>query len=166
MASKPNDTEPSKSQQPQSTSQTTPKTKPPKAVLAPALAAPYDMVNDLYKLITNNKPTLDSVNTVYDELMAKEKAVLDTIRRVVEDKAEERRISKSFLDTPIKNVPLELTRSMSDLLADWILRPPSSYKDVIAILSKNHRMIYFGISLVVVALFLIFIQINDGSSIA
>lgn len=135
---------------------------PPKGLRTPALAAPYDLANDLYNLITNNKPVSDSVNTLYDELMAKEKRVLETIQRVVEDKAIDRKMKNSFLETPISRMPLELIRSMTGLLASLTISPPVSYDNLMTTMAKDHRMIYAGISLVIIALFLIFIQISDS----
>jgi hypothetical protein len=138
----------------------------PKPLRTPALAAPYELANDLYNLITNNKPLSDSVNTLYDELMSKEKKVLDTIQQVVEDKAAERKKKTSFLETPISRIPLDLIRSMTGLLATWTKSPPTSYDDVINIMAIDHRMIYTGILLVIIALFLIFIQISNGPLVA
>jgi hypothetical protein len=140
---------------------TKPKKKTPKGLLAPALAAPYELANDLYNLITNNKPSTDSANTLYDELMAKEKAVLDTIQRVVDDKAEERRVAVDFVSTPLHRIPQNLIYSMAGLLADWTKSPPASVSEAMAVLTKDQRMIYAGITLVLIALFLIFIQISD-----
>lgn len=131
------------------------------SALGPALAAPYDVANDLYNLITNNKPATDSVNTLYDELMQKEQRVLDTIKRVVEDKADERRQVKAFLSTPVEKIPLELVRTMTAMFAEFAVNSPKDYAEFMAIMIKDHRMIYAGISLIIVALFLMFIQISD-----
>jgi len=116
--------------------------------------------NELYKLITNTKPVNDSPNAMYDELMQKEARLLETVDRVIEDRAEERRREKTFMDTPIKKMPLEFLRSVKGMFED--LQEVSDMKALWAIIYKDKRMIYGGILLIIVATFLMLIQVSGN----
>jgi hypothetical protein len=89
---------------------------------------------------------------VYTALMAKEKDVLDTINRMVEQK-------------PVTNLSF-VDQSLFDLVTNFALAWKRIYqeavlykqRDVMALFYNNERKIYVGVMLVVIALFLYFID--------
>jgi len=120
--------------------------------------------SDLYNLITNKKPATDSVNEMYDELMKREDRVLKIVDRVVDDKQAEHARSKIFTETPVNRIPYEMYKSVRGLITD--LQASKDYSDVWKATYKGQRIIYIGLLLMIIAVFLMLIQgsENDASS--
>jgi len=96
---------------------------------------------------------IDTTKTLYDELMGKETRVLSTIDRYIEDKAASDLQSKRFINTPISQIPVTLFRTLGDLLTD--ASKAKTKKEVNQLFSPT-RLIYLGILLIIIAVFILF----------
>ena len=96
----------------------------------------------------------------YTELMKKERRVLDTVDRVVND-AQAQKIRKSGL--LYMSVPEVLTRTAETLHDVYLeLFTVSNLREAWEVLSRPERRIYLGIVLVLVGLILGFVQMTSA----
>ena len=85
---------------------------------------------------------------VYQELMKKERRVLDTVDRVVNDsRAKE---SVAFLNLPLHVIAIRMVAAVKGLLDD--LMEARSYKDVARALLQPDRRTYLGMCVIALAL--------------
>lgn len=119
---------------------------------------------DLYRIITNKQPNDDSQTDVYQELMKREQRVLQTIDRIVEQKEKEKLEINNILDVPLRRLPLEILRTVSDIIDEFLVARPdgSLHTRIYAILSKDQRLIHIGVLCIVVSVILMFLQ-NSSS---
>ena len=118
--------------------------------------------SDLYNLITNKKPASDSANEMYDELMKREERVLKIVDRVVDDKQAEHARSKTFSETPVNRIPYEMYKSVRGFITD--LQTSADYGDVWKATFKGQRVIYIGLLLMIIAVFLMLIQVSENDA--
>jgi hypothetical protein len=108
------------------------------------------------KLLKDERPIqLDSTNTFYDELMSKEKRVLSTIDRYILERKEAALRNERFLDTPLSQIPVMLFKNLNDMLDDS--GKVKTFKQFKAMFASGNRMIYVGILLILIAIFILFV---------
>lgn len=119
---------------------------------------PQEEYRSLLQLVAKEKKKKNAAESdekpldVYQQLMAKERRVLDTVDRVVND-AEERRLQ----ETVIHRMPVHeiLMRTIGALRALWDdLIASTSVKDVLDAISDRSRMPFLGISLISISVFI------------
>lgn len=97
-----------------------------------------------------------NVEDSYQDLMSKETEVLNTVNNVVKYYRDQDIHDSEFIN---QNVSLILQRFpivLRDTLEDLV--KVGSYKDFMTVMTRDDRLIYLGMSLIVIALFLFFIQ--------
>ena len=121
---------------------------------------------DLYRIITNKQPNDDSQTDVYQELMKREQRVLQTIDRIVEQKEKEKLEINNILDVPLRRLPLEILRTVSDIIDEFLVSRPdgSLHTRIYAILSKDQRIIHIGVLCIVVSVILMFLQNSNSET--
>ena len=96
------------------------------------------------------------VDDTYKELMKKEDKVLDTVNAVVNHYREKRSDKKQFINMSIYEMYnllfLEIPLMMMEMYK------VKDINDIIEVLTKNSRLVYIGIILVILSIFLFFIE--------
>lgn len=142
--------------------------QPSKVVASP----PFDPQAEYRKLLDtvaaedsrrgNVRRTMQSARDldVYQSLMSREKRVLDTIDRVVNDDIQRRATSSSLAGMPLHELCYRTIESIRGLFDDLITAASSrSWEDVLAALRNQHRMPFIGIALVTIGLVLAAINV-------
>jgi len=113
-----------------------------------------DFINDN---AVNTKKKNENLNTedIYQKLMKKETKVLDTLNNVVEYKRtqEESSQTSQFVNMSLHKIILKTMRVMSELLND--LGKQKNLKEVFHQFTKDGRLIYVGIFIVIVSIFIL-----------
>jgi hypothetical protein len=118
----------------------------------------YDIINDL-----NKKP--DSNNSIYDELKSKEDKYYDSINRVIDYKNKENDKSVYFEYTSIKDVLINLFLTLNIVSKELMIFnfDAFDYKIFIKIFNKGHRLIYIGIFIILISIFMLLIEVSDST---
>jgi allophanate hydrolase subunit 1 len=117
----------------------------------------------LTDLVTSKRPTDDSNNTLYDELMLKEKRVLDVVERLIEDKQNQDYRKTMFVDIPLSKLPYLMLKEINELMTDVMeLRGTMTMEKLRNLVGKNHRLVYIGILLVLIAVGLMLMNISEN----
>jgi uncharacterized BrkB/YihY/UPF0761 family membrane protein len=91
---------------------------------------------------------------VYDELITKEKHVLDTINRVVNHEQRKKMKTKTITDMSLTSIAIAFHKHIVDFLNEiWQVKSLKQLQDC---LSKDERKIFVGIFLILVALLYFF----------
>ena len=85
---------------------------------------------------------------VYDLIMSREKNVLESVNRVVNQKEKEH-TKKSFRDTSVENVVYRVFVTLNNVITDMFSKKPMT------LVFKKERRLYIGLFLVVVSILLI-----------
>jgi len=106
------------------------------------------------------KEILDVVNRSnvedsYQDLMQKEEKVLDTVNNVVKYYRDEDIKNGEFINQGISTIITRYFDVFKEILDDFTSNKKKSFIDII---SKDDRPIYIGITLIIIALFLFFIE--------
>ena len=121
-----------------------------------------DQLNDFTKIINNKyKNTGITKDSIYDEIMKKEKNVKEIIDRVI-DHEKQKELNKLFVNTSFSDISLNIFKVLNDILEDFTKSKKLSLKKLKKILSKEKRIIYIGIFMIVCAIFLALIEISDS----
>lgn len=121
-----------------------------------------DQLNDFTKIINNKyKNTGITKDSIYDEIMKKEKNVKEIIDRVI-DHEKQKELNKLFVNTSFSDISLNIFKVLNDILEDFTKSKKLSLKKLKKILSKEKRIIYVGIFMIVCAIFLALIEISDS----
>lgn len=121
-----------------------------------------DQLNDFTKIINNKyKNTGITKDSIYDEIMKKEKNVKEIIDRVI-DHEKQKELNKLFVNTSFSDILLNIFKVLNDILEDFTKSKKLSLKKLKKILSKEKRIIYVGIFMIVCAIFLALIEISDS----
>lgn len=118
-------------------------------------------INDLYKII-QNKYDASTINkdSIYDELMNKEGNVKEVIDRIIDYK-EKQKLDDLFVNTKFKNIFMNIFKTLNHLIDDLTKHKDISYKQLKKMLNKEHRLIYIGLFMIMIAFFLSLIEISD-----
>lgn len=98
------------------------------------------------------------VENSYEDLMKKESDVLDTVNNVVKYYRDNDIHEAEFIHQSIVHIIYRFSTVWKEVIEE--ATTVSSYHDLIEIVSKNDRPIYLGISLILLALFLIFVEFS------
>lgn len=100
----------------------------------------------------------DDIYNKYENLMKKENKVLDTVNHVIKNvkniESQQNQIIHMSIYQIYNNMFLEIPKIMNELYRI------NNTNDIIIILTKNNRLIYLGIILVLISIFLFFIEIS------
>lgn len=118
-------------------------------------------INDLYKII-QNKYDASTINkdSIYDELMNKETNMKEVIDRIIDYKNKQK-LDDLFVNTKFKNVFMNIFKTLNHLIDDLTKHKDISYKQLKKMLNKEHRLIYIGLFMIMIAFFLSLIEISD-----
>ena len=119
-------------------------------------------INDLYKII-QNKYEASTINkdSIYDEIMNKEGNIKEVIDRVIEYK-EKQKLEDLFINTKFKDLFMNIFKVLNNLVDDLTKHKNISYKQLKKIVKKQHRLIYLGLFMILIAFFLALIEISDN----
>ena len=96
-----------------------------------------------------------NVEDSYQDLMQKEEKVLDTVNNVVKFYRDDDIRNGEFINQDISTVITRYLDVWKEILDDFTSNKQKSF---IYIISKDDRPIYIGITLIIMALFLFFIE--------
>ena len=118
-------------------------------------------INDLYKII-QNKYDASTINkdSIYDELMNKEGNIKEVIDRIIDYKKKQK-LDDLFVNTKFKNIFMNIFKTLNHLIDDLTKHKDISYKQLKKMLNKEHRLIYIGLFMIMIAFFLSLIEISD-----
>jgi hypothetical protein len=120
-----------------------------------------DKINDIYKIIQNKYKTYTSnKDSIYDEIMKKEKNIKEVIDRVIEYKENEKK-KDLFINTSFNDICLNIFKVLNNLIDDLTKYDKISYKQLKKIVKKKHRLIYIGLFMIIISIFLSLIEISD-----
>lgn len=94
----------------------------------------------------------------YTKLISKEKDVLNTINDVVKYYRDKDTKEYQFVNKPLIEIYLSFFNTFLDIFNDFINMDKNT--NIINIFTKNDRMIYIGILIIVISLFLFYIKIS------
>ena len=106
----------------------------------------------------NFKKLLDKSNPdhLYEELMKKEERLLQTMNRVVDYSNKKELESKEFVNMPVKDASSNFMLGVIAMIND--LTKVKDGQQLMQIVMTTERIIYIGIILVIISMFLFFIQ--------
>ena len=120
-----------------------------------------EKINDIYKIIQNKYKTYTSnKDSIYDEIMNKEKNIKEVIDRVIEYKENEKK-KDLFINTSFNDICLNIFKVLNNLIDDLTKYDKISYKQLKKIVKKKHRLIYIGLFMIIISIFLSLIEISD-----
>jgi Fe2+ transport system protein B len=124
-----------------------------------------EYINDFYKIITNKYDSVKSLNkdTIYDEILKREKGLLEILNRITEYKEKEEKEKNDFMSQNIKFIFKNIFVSLNDLLNDITKNKKITYKKLKKKIMKKHRIMYIGLFLVIISIFMMMIEISDGA---
>jgi len=114
---------------------------------------PLTQYYDMLKILDEDA---DMRNDVYDELMRKEKEVLNVVNRVANQKD-----SPSLLTFPNISVTEGIARfsfTWKNIITELI---DSRGKDTFIILLKDDRKVYVGLMIIILAFFIFFMSVSE-----
>ena len=115
-----------------------------------------EYTNMLHALYGDNKG--HDLDEVYQELMNKEKNVLDTVDRVVNQKRRKSVRDEQFINMPVYAVVMRFGTVLSTLVSDVV--KARSVRKAWAAVHREDRGIYVGLLLIIIALFLLIVQVS------
>lgn len=118
----------------------------PKIIDAPTVHESSNL-ND-YDVVKNLLRQQDETE-VYQELMRKERRVLDTINRMVDHEKIKQESTDDFLKLNLMQVVEKLYRTMYNVMKE--LMHAKRFQDIATILTKDDRQIYIGLFLLFIA---------------
>jgi len=107
--------------------------------------------NEFKNLLDKSEPT-----NLYEELIQKEDRVLKTVNRVVDYSNRKDLESKEFINMSVGNATVGFLQTMVDIVQD--LTKAKDAMQFVTVLYKGDRVIYIGILVVLISLFLFFVQ--------
>jgi hypothetical protein len=121
-----------------------------------------DQLNDFTKIIHNKyKNTGITKDSIYDEIIKKEKNMKEIIDRVI-DYEKKQELNKLFVNTRFSEIFLNIFKILNDTLDDFTKIKKMNLKKIKKIVTKEKRIIYIGIFMIICALFLALIEISDS----
>ncbi len=98
---------------------------------------------------------------VYEEVMKKEKNVLSTIDHVVNHIKENDIKSDQFINLSLSHVVDKFLLLIPEIIKE--MSTVRSIQDLIKVISKEDRIIYIGIMLIIIALFIFLVESSSPS---
>jgi hypothetical protein len=110
----------------------------------------YSEYKDILDIASSN-----NVENTYEELMKKESKVLDTVNNVVKYYRDEDIKNGEFINQGIASIITRYFDVYTEIINDFT-NPKK--KSLMQIVNKDDRPIYIGLTLIIIALFLFFIE--------
>lgn len=121
-----------------------------------------DQLNDFSKIINNTyKNTGITKDSIYDEIMKKEESIKEVMNRVI-DFEKKKELNKMFVNTNFSEITTNIFKILNEILEEMSLAKKINLKKLRKILTKEKRIIYLGLFLVLCAVFLALIEISDS----
>ena len=118
--------------------------------------------DEILGLVRHARPTASPADgEVYQQLMAKEQRVLDTVDRVVNDSKRVERQATTLMTMPLHELTMRMMAAVRGLMDD--LLASRSAAEVGAALAKEDRRIYLGVCLLALGFLLAFVQATSGT---
>jgi hypothetical protein len=102
----------------------------------------------------------ENQDNTYEELMKKEKYTLDTVNKVVKYYQDHDIKNKTFANMSFYEIIIRTSEVWTDIFND-IINWKSTKKNALEVVQKEDRLLYIGIFLIFVSLFIFFIVISD-----
>lgn len=121
-----------------------------------------DQLNDFSKIINNTyKNTGITKDSIYDEIMKKEDNIKEVMNRVI-DFEKKKELNKMFVNTNFSEITTNIFKILNEILEEMSLAKKINLKKLRKILTKEKRIIYLGLFLVLCSVFLALIEISDS----
>lgn len=121
------------------------------------------LIETAYGDYTNLINALDndvSKQTIYEEVMAKEKNRIDMINRVVEQQQSLKTESSIFYNKRLIEIAITCAETWRAMFYNVVNDKPKSISELYNIFLHDDRRIYTGIMIVLIGMFLYFIDIS------
>ena len=120
-----------------------------------------DELNDLTKIIENKYNSTEiTKDSIYNELMKKEKNIKEVIDRVIKfNKDQEKK--QEFLQTSIIKTITNTFKVLNEILEELLKSNKLNIEKIKKIVGIKHRLIYIGIFLIILSVFLAMIEMAD-----
>lgn len=121
-----------------------------------------DKYNDFLKIIQNKYNNVNlNADSIYDELVKKENSILKTINRVI-DFEKDKENKKKFLNLPLSKIYKNIFHNLNKILEELLKTKKLTTKKFKKIILKEKRIIYLGILLIIIAIYLALIELSDN----
>lgn len=121
-----------------------------------------DKYNDFLKIIQNKYNNVNlNADSIYDELVKKENSILKTINRVI-DFEKDKENKKKFLNLPLSKIYKNIFHNLNKILEELLKTKNLTTKKFKKIILKEKRIIYLGILLIIIAIYLALIELSDS----
>lgn len=121
-----------------------------------------DKYNDFLKVIQNKYNNVNlNADSIYDELVKKENNILKTINRVI-DFEKDKENKKKFLNLPLSKIYKNIFHNLNKILEELLKTKNLTTKKFKKIILKEKRIIYLGILLIIIAIYLSLIELSDS----
>jgi hypothetical protein len=121
-----------------------------------------ELVDAVFGHGTSARERAGSGTDAYQTLMSKERRVLDTVDRVVNDAAVVDADTRTFFQMPMHEIAIRIIRSIRGLMDDlYEARKP---EHVLRAVMKDDRKVYLGLVLIAVALIIGLINASSSPS--
>jgi hypothetical protein len=121
-----------------------------------------DKYNDFLKVIQNKYNNVNlNADSIYDELVKKENNILKTINRVI-DFEKDKENKKNFLNLSLSKIYKNIFHNLNKILEELLKTKKLTTKKFKKIILKEKRIIYFGILLIIIAIYLALIELSDS----
>lgn len=129
--------------------------------------ARFDPRDDLLELVRHGEkrgidPGSSDPSDVYQDLLARERRVLDTIDRVVNDASRNDGDNRGFLQLPLHEIGIRGIRVMRGLMDDLV--ESRSFSDVCKAIMRPGRKVYIGVILLLLALCVYFVDVSGTTA--
>ena len=121
-----------------------------------------ESVNNFYKIINNKEET--GQNEIYDELKSKEDKYYDSINRTIDLKQNEKEKAIYFQYTTIQEFIINLFLTLNVVIKELLEFNYTNinYDKLFKIFTKDHRLIYIGIIIIIIAFLILLIDFSDS----
>lgn len=121
-----------------------------------------DKYNDFLKIIQNKYENINlNSDGIYDELVKKENSILKTINRVI-DFEKEKDNKKKFIHLSLSKIYKNIFNNLNKILEELLKTKKLTTKKFKKIILKEKRIIYLGILLIIIAIYLALIELSDS----
>jgi hypothetical protein len=121
-----------------------------------------DKYNDFLKIIQNKYDKVNlNADSIYDELVKKENTILKTINRVI-DFEKNKENKKKFLHLSLSKIYKNIFFNLNKILEELLKTNKITIKQLKKIFLKEKRIIYLGILLIIIAIYLALIELSDS----
>jgi len=103
--------------------------------------------------------TKDEQN-MYQDLMDKEKAVLGSVNGIINSIRDRNQEEKQFIHMSLYEITILIFTEIPKMMQELLLL--DSLEGVPDLLTKNHRILIISVLMILISLFLFFIQVNTG----